>query len=287
MILPKNSQKVEAVIVVNDYKSFKEARDKLSGSVGFVPTMGALHEGHISLIKRAVSENESVVVSIFVNPTQFLEGEDLDKYPKKDLADIEICKRAGVDIVFMPTIESIYNKDELKIEAPRVRGFILEGAKRAGHFDGVLQIVMKLFNIVSPTNSYFGKKDAQQLALITQMKNDYFLDTNIVACEIVRDSSGLALSSRNVYLDTQEYKRALSLSRALKEASLMVGVKEFSVDKIKDKMYEILEPNIDKLDYIAVVDREFNMLNEVEINNSIILVAAFIGTTRLIDNIWL
>ena len=274
------------MIIVNDYKSFKEHRDKLSGSIGFVPTMGALHEGHLSLIKRARQENKSVVVSIFVNPTQFLEGEDLDKYPKKDAADIKICELAGVDILFMPTIDSIYNKDELKIEAPKVRGFILEGAKRAGHFDGVLQIVMKLFNIVKPTNSYFGKKDAQQLALITQMKNDYFLDTNIVPCEIVRDARGLALSSRNVYLSTQEYEKALSLSKSLKEAALLVSKGELDSKIIKQEMKDILEPNVTKLDYVAIVDREFNRLEKVEPQNSIILVAAFVGTTRLIDNIW-
>ncbi len=274
------------MIVVNDYKAFKEARDKLKGKVGFVPTMGALHEGHISLIKRAKQENDAVVVSIFVNPTQFLEGEDLDKYPRKDSADIEICKRIGIDILFMPTIDSIYNKDELKIEAPKIRGFILEGAKRAGHFDGVLQIVMKLFNIVNPTNSYFGKKDAQQLALITQMKNDYFLNTNIIPCEIVRDAKGLALSSRNVYLSKNEYEKALFLSRSLKEAAIMVSQGELNVLTIENKMLSILEPNVTKLDYIAIVDRDFNRLDKVECGNSIILVAAFVGTTRLIDNIW-
>jgi pantoate--beta-alanine ligase len=273
--------------VVNDYKSFKNIRKNFNKTVGFVPTMGALHEGHISLIKKARKENDFLVVSIFVNPTQFLEGEDLDKYPRKEEADLQICKRAGVDLVFMPSIESIYNKDELSIIAPKIKGFILEGAKRPGHFDGVLQIVLKLFNIVKPTNAYFGKKDAQQLFLISKMVKDYFLDINIIPCEIVRDNDGLALSSRNVYLSKEERKRALSISQALKEGANLIANGQTDVNEIKNKMYNILAKNVDKIDYIEIVDREFNKLNQVRIKNSIILIAAYVGNTRLIDNIWI
>ena len=274
------------MVIVKDVSTLKKERLKLKGSIGFVPTMGALHEGHISLIKRAKEENDFVIVSIFVNPTQFLEGEDLDKYPRKDEADIAICKRAGVDILFMPTIESIYNKDELLISAPKIRGYILEGAKRPGHFDGVLQIVMKLFNITNPTNAYFGKKDAQQLALITQMVKDYFLDVTIKPCEIVRDSRGLALSSRNVYLNEVEYKKALSLSSSLKLAANLISKGERDSSKVVSKMRDILKKDVTKLDYIAIVDREFNYIEKIDIGESIILVAAFIGKTRLIDNMW-
>ena len=274
------------MVIVKDVSTLKKERLKLKGSIGFVPTMGALHEGHISLIKRAKEENDFVIVSIFVNPTQFLEGEDLDKYPRKDEADIAICKRAGVDILFMPTIESIYNKDELLISAPKIRGYILEGAKRPGHFDGVLQIVMKLFNITNPTNAYFGKKDAQQLALITQMVKDYFLDITIKPCEIVRDSRGLALSSRNVYLNEVEYKKALSLSSSLKLAANLISKGERDSSKVVSKMRDILKKDVTKLDYIAIVDREFNYIEKIDIGESIILVAAFIGETRLIDNMW-
>ena len=273
--------------VVRSAQELKNAKKNLSGTVGFVPTMGALHDGHISLIKRARQENDIVIVSIFVNPTQFLEGEDLDKYPRRDEADKKICELAGVDILFMPTIDSMYNQDELKISAPKVRGYILEGAKRPGHFDGVLQVVLKLLNITTPTRAYFGKKDAQQLALITQMAKDYFLDTEIVPCEIVRDSDGLALSSRNVYLSEDEHKRALSLSRSLKLASDMVAKGELNCKKIKGQMRQELLKNVDKLDYVAIVNREFKEIDKVEIGNSIILAAAFVGTTRLIDNIWL
>jgi len=235
---------------------------------------------------RSRKENDFVIVSIFVNPTQFLEGEDLDKYPRRDEADKLICQKAGVDILFMPTIDSIYNRDELLITAPKIRGFILEGAKRPGHFDGVLQVVMKLFNIINPTNAYFGKKDAQQLALITQMVKDYFMDVNIVPCNIVRDNKGLALSSRNVYLNEDEKQRALSLSTSLKLASDMIAKGQLDSKHIQNAMQELLLKSVDKLDYIAIVDREFNRLDKVEIGNTILLVAAFVGTTRLIDNIW-
>ena len=273
--------------IIKDAKELKKIRKKLQGSVGFVPTMGALHDGHLSLIQRARDENDFVIVSIFVNPTQFLEGEDLDKYPRKEQADIEICKRAGVDILFMPTIDSIYFKDELKILAPKIRGYILEGAKRPGHFDGVLQVVMKLFHITKPDRAYFGKKDAQQLALITQMANDYFFDVKIIPCEIIRDENGLALSSRNAYLSDDEKKRALSLSRALKLAVNMVtkGVLKSSV--IKEAMEKELLKSVDKLDYVAIVNRAFEEIEQIEIGNTIILVAAYVGTTRLIDNIWI
>ncbi len=275
------------MVVVNNYESFQKERKKLQGSVGFVPTMGALHSGHVSLIQRAREECDFVVVSIFVNPTQFLEGEDLDKYPRKDEADKKICQLAGVDILFMPTIDSIYNKDELLIAAPKVRGFILEGAKRPGHFDGVLQIVMKLLNITSATHAYFGKKDAQQLMLIQQMVRDYFMNINIVPCEIVRDTQGLALSSRNVYLSQDEYNKALSLSHSLKEATNLIikGVTDCST--IKEAMVEILLADVTALEYVAIVDRDFHSLAQIEKGNTIILVAAFIGTTRLIDNIWI
>ncbi len=275
------------MVVVRSFEEFQKLRKDIQGSTGFVPTMGALHNGHISLIKQAREQNDVVVVSIFVNPTQFLEGEDLDKYPRKDKEDIEICKQEGVDIVFMPTIDSIYNKDELKISAPKIRGFILEGAKRPGHFDGVLQVVMKLFNIVKPTRAYFGKKDAQQLALITQMEQDYFLGIEIVPCEIIRDSDGLALSSRNIYLSKEERKRALSLSKALFKAKELIEAGEVDTHIITKEMEEIVLPNVDKLEYIAFVNRAFHQISKVEPDNTIILIAAFVGKTRLIDNIWL
>ncbi len=278
------------MLVVNLVEELKEKIKELNGSIGFVPTMGALHEGHLSLIKKARDENDIVIVSIFVNPTQFLEGEDLDKYPRRERADKKICKLANVDILFMPTINSIYNRDELRIEAPAIRGFILEGAKRAGHFDGVLQIVMKLFNIVSfnkpeKFRAYFGKKDAQQLTLITQMVKDYFINVEIIPCDIIRDSDGLALSSRNVYLTKDERLKALSISRSLKRASKLVMQNILDKKSIEKEMREIMRDI--EIEYIAIVDREFNSIDKIELKNSILLVAGKVGNTRLIDNIWI
>ncbi len=271
--------------VVHTPQELKALRDSLSGSVGFVPTMGALHEGHLSLIKKSVEQNDHTIVSIFVNPTQFLPGEDFSKYPRRYEADRKICELAGVDILFMPEADAMYHEDEVLIKAPKAKGYILEGHFRPGHFDGVLQVVNKLFHLVRPTRAYFGKKDAQQLYLIEQMVRDFFFDIEIVPCDIVRDPDGLALSSRNVYLSENERKRALLLSKALKRAAKMVQSGEYSVDRIKAKMLEILEPI--KLDYVEIVNREFEPIQKIEIGNTIILVAGYVGSTRLIDNIWI
>ncbi len=274
------------MIIVRTIKELHEAKRDLSGSIGFVPTMGALHHGHLSLVRQARQENEHLIVSIFVNPTQFLEGEDLDSYPRKEVADIRICELSGVDILFMPTIDQMYERDELCIGAPAIKGYVLEGEKRPGHFDGMLQVVMKLLNLSSATKAYFGKKDAQQLALITQMVKNYFMDVEIIPCEIVRDDNGLALSSRNVYLEEDEKKRALALSRSLKRATKLVMAGELNVEAIKKVMLNVLE-DADEVEYVAIVDREFNALEEVVIGNTIILVAAWVGKPRLIDNLWI
>jgi len=278
------------MIIVNSIEELFKATEKFKGSVGFVPTMGALHEGHLSLIRHAREANDFVVVSIFVNPTQFLEGEDLDAYPRKEEADAKICELAGVDVIFMPNSEMMYEADELSITAPAIRGFILEGTKRPGHFDGMLQVVMKLLNLIAynkPTNfrAYFGKKDAQQLALIMQMVKNYFINVEIVPCDIVRDTDGLALSSRNVYLSKEERAKALALSQSLKKATELIMKKEFSVVVIKEAMLEVLQEV--EVEYVALVNREFQAIEEVEIGNTIMLVAAKVGTTRLIDNLWI
>jgi len=262
-------------------KTLKENTKK----IGFVPTMGALHEGHISLIKKAKEENELVVVSIFINPTQFLKGEDLDKYPKKDEADKKICEISGVDILFFPHADDIYGRDEVSLLAPNVRGFVLEGASRPSHFNGVLTVVMKLLNIVNPTKAYFGKKDAQQLNLIKLMVKQLFMNVDIVPVDTVREKDGLALSSRNIYLDNAQRKEALKISSSLKEASDMISKNILDVDKIKIKMREILS-SLD-IYYVEILNREFELIDSVEIGNTIILVEVKVGTTRLLDNIWL
>ena len=251
--------------------------------VGFVPTMGALHSGHLSLIKRCVNENDISIVSIFVNPTQFLEGEDFDKYPKKIEADKKICSLAGVDILFLPTVDEIYFEDELSILAPKIKGYILEGYKRPGHFNGVLQVVLKLLNITRANNAYFGKKDAQQLYLIKKMVKELFLRTKIVECEIVREDEGLALSSRNSYLNKKEKLDALLISKSLKKATQMVSKGEKDTKKIKEQMLKILKPL--KVEYIEITDRDFNKIDTIQVGNSRILVVAYVGLTRLIDNV--
>jgi len=275
------------MIIIDNIEKLKDIISSADGEIGFVPTMGSLHDGHISLIKKAREENKVVVVSIFVNPTQFLVGEDLDKYPKKDEADKKICELCGVDYLFMPDINTMYGKDEVLIKAPSLSSFILEGEKRPGHFDGVLQIVLKLFNIVKPNNAYFGKKDAQQLSLIEQMVKNLYLDINIVPCDIVREKDGLAFSSRNIYLSKEERVESLKISQSIKLAAKMVGNKETRVDKIICKMTEVLSSKSIEIEYISITNREFKSINTIDVKKSIILVAVKIGSTRLIDNIWI
>ena len=270
---------------IETVRKLVDAARKSGKSIGFVPTMGALHEGHISLIKQARVKNEIVVVSIFVNPTQFLEGEDLDSYPKKDEADKKICELSEVDILFFPHAKDIYSEDEVTLLAPKVRGFVLEGNSRPGHFNGVLTVVMKLLNIVQPTNAYFGKKDAQQLNLISLMVKQLFMSVNIVACETMRDSDGLAMSSRNIYLSKEQRVQALKISSSLQIAFGMVNQGIVDVSEIVLQMREKLEPL--EIFYVEILSREFEVLENVEIGNSIVLVEARVGTTRLLDNIWL
>lgn len=270
--------------VLKTIDELQEVRKNIDSTVGFVPTMGALHDGHISLIKKAREENEIVIVSIFVNPTQFLPGEDLDAYPRRDEADKKICEMCKVDYVFMPEISTMYGSEEILIKAPN-KSYMLEGKTRPGHFDGVLQVVLKLFGLVQPTNAYFGKKDAQQLSLIEQMVKNLFLPINIVPCDIIREKDGLAMSSRNVYLDETQRKDALLISKSLYNAASLIAKGELDVKKVKDKIYEVMS-SLD-VEYVAIVDKEFNEIETIELKNTVILVVARFGNTRLLDNIWL
>jgi len=260
-------------------------RKSLTCNIGFVPTMGALHQGHISLIKKSVQENDCSIVSIFVNPTQFLAGEDFTSYPNRHKADLKICELAGIDALFMPNIDEIYFENEPSIVAPMTQSYILEGYERPKHFDGVLRVVLKLLNLTKPTNAYFGKKDAQQLFLIQNMVKTLFLDATIVPCEIVRDENGLALSSRNVYLSDKEKQEALNISKSLKIASKEIMRGELYVKAIKEKMNEILK-NLE-VEYIEITNREFQKIEKIDLKNSMILVAAKVGKIRLIDNMWI
>ncbi|MBN2815379.1 MAG: pantoate--beta-alanine ligase [Campylobacterales bacterium] len=270
--------------IIYDPLELQEYLKNRSETIGFVPTMGALHEGHISLIKKAREQNELVVVSIFVNPTQFLKGEDLDSYPSKNEADTKICKLANVDVLFFPTKEGMYLNDEVSLLAPKVRGYVLEGATRPGHFNGVLTVVIKLLNIVRPTRAYFGKKDAQQLNLIMLMVKHLFMHVEIIPVDTVRDSDGLAKSSRNVYLSPEERVEALKISKSLHEASKLVSRRELNSRQIEEKMREVLAPL--EVAYVAILNREFERIDEIQIGNTVILVEAVVGRTRLLDNIW-
>lgn len=270
---------------VREPKQLQAIRKELTGSVGFVPTMGALHHGHLELIRRSVRENDHTVVSIFVNPTQFLPGEDLARYPRKEEADRILCEKAGVDWLFMPEAESLYFADESLVQAPRIAGYVLEGSIRPGHFSGVLQVVLKLLHLTSPNRAYFGKKDAQQLVLIQAMVCQLFLDVEIVPCDTVRDSDGLALSSRNVYLSAEERREALRLPQALKKAGQMIMKGEQEASQLVDAMQGVL--NGVEIDYLAVTDRQLHPRSMVQSGDTLILGAVRIGQTRLIDNLWI
>lgn len=270
---------------INELKQWRKAQTK---SIGFVPTMGALHQGHRSLMLESKTKAELLVVSIFVNPTQFLEGEDFDKYPKREESDFTICERVGVDCLFLPNIEMMYEKDELSILAPQVRSYTLEGSSRPGHFDGVLQIVLKLFNLVQPDYAFFGKKDAQQLSMIQHMVERLFLPLEIVPCATVREDDGLALSSRNVYLSKEERVHALQLSKSLRKASSLILSEVLDSQEIIQEMHTFFK-NIEgvKVEYIAIVNRAFEDISKVEVQNTIIVLAVKVGQTRLIDNLWI
>jgi pantoate--beta-alanine ligase len=271
--------------IIKSPNALKDALKTAQGSVGFVPTMGALHIGHKTLIQAAREANDIVVVSIFVNPTQFLPGEDLDAYPRRKEADEKICSLAGVDFLFYPDVSDMYGEDEVSLIAPDVRGYILEGTSRPGHFSGVLTVVNKLLNIVRPDRAYFGRKDAQQLMLIREMVKNLFMDVEIVPCHTVRDSDGLALSSRNAYLSADERSEALKISRALTKASHLVGKGVLECDRLYAEMLAVLEPL--EVEHVAIVNRAFMPIETVEVGNTIILVEAVVGTTRLLDNVWI
>lgn len=275
---------LKAVISINSAADLLSRREGLTGSVGFVPTMGALHAGHMSLIRQAREENDHVIVSIFVNPTQFLPGEDFTRYPRKKEADELLCKSAGCDLLFLPQTQEIYGADEPMVKAPAVAGYTLEGQVRPGHFDGVLTVVLKLLNLARPTKAYFGKKDAQQLILIRQMVERFFLPVTIVSGETIRQKDGLALSSRNEYLSDTERTQALKISQSLFEASRLIKQGQNQTAAIETAVQRVLDPL--PIDYVAITDRQLRPIDQVAKGESLILVAARVGSVRLIDNMW-
>jgi pantoate--beta-alanine ligase len=273
--------------IVETIPDLRVARAQLTGDVGVVPTMGALHEGHFSLVRRACDENDAVLVTIFVNPTQFNNPDDLTAYPRNLQRDTDLLCTLGVDVIFTPTPAMMYPPGyQTFIEVTDVT-LRLEGEHRPGHFRGVATVVAKLFNLTQPTRAYFGQKDAQQVAVIRQMVTDLNFPLEMVVCPTVREADGLAMSSRNQNLTPAQRQAAPVLYRALQAAQQAFGDGEHGAQVLRDLMYDTLaaEP-LAETDYISVADgltlREF----EQEISTPALLsMAVSIGKTRLIDNL--
>ncbi|HCN61636.1 MULTISPECIES: pantoate--beta-alanine ligase [Mammaliicoccus] len=255
-------------------------------TIGLVPTMGALHDGHLKMMKQSIEENDVTVVSIFVNPLQFGPNEDFDDYPRPFESDLEKLKQIGVDYVFHPTVEEMYPGELSMTITVGHLAQVLEGKKRPGHFDGVVTVVNKLFNMIQPTNAYFGKKDAQQLAIIEKMVEDFNHTVNIVPIEIVREEDGLAKSSRNIYLTEAERREAVHLSKSLQLAKQLYDQGERKSNFLIEEITQYLEKNISG----EIVEVAIYSYPELEEQHTIkgqifISLAVKFSQARLIDNI--
>ena len=279
--------------------TIKEVREQVKKwkkeglTVGLVPTMGALHNGHLSLIKKAVEKCDKVVVSVFVNPIQFCPGEYLDKYPITLEADTKLCNDAGVSIVFAPSPSEMYGQSEMRtndfltyVIPPFFYVNKLCGKSRVGHFDGVCTVVNKLFNIVQPDFAFFGQKDAQQLIIIKKMVKDLNIPVEIIPCPIVREESGLALSSRNKYLSEEDKKEALVLSKILNNIKDCYKKGITDVEALKETAFQFLTDK-HELEYLELLDCEDLEEKKIADNNTRVFIACKVGGVRLIDNILL
>lgn len=273
---------------LNNIAAVRAARAGLAGSVGFVPTMGALHEGHLSLVRAARAENDHVFVSIFVNPTQFGPDEDFDAYPRDAERDLALLRAERVDFVFLPSVEEMYPPGAETFVDVGPIAQVLEGASRPGHFRGVATVVLKLFNIVQPQRAYFGRKDAQQLVVVRRLVRDLDVPVAVVPMPTVREPDGLAMSSRNAYLSPPERKAATVLYQALTLAQEMWAKSVRDAEAVRSRMRELIaaEP-LARLDYVSVADPE--TLTELERiqGPALVSLAVRIGKTRLIDNVTL
>jgi pantoate--beta-alanine ligase len=274
--------------VLSTITEFREVRKKVRGSVGFVPTMGYLHEGHLVLVRRAREENKTVVVSIFVNPTQFGPSEDFARYPRDPERDLAMLEKEEVNLVFMPSVEEMYPEgfcSWVDVEKVTER---LEGAVRPGHFRGVTTVVAKLFNIVQPTRAYFGQKDAQQVVVIKRMVADLNMNLDIIVVPTHREPDGLAMSSRNIYLSPEERQAALVLWKSLNLAQQLWQQGERKAERVQQQMVALIQKEpLAKIDYVSIADPE--TLEEIaKIDRpALVSLAVRIGKTRLIDNITL
>ena len=283
---------MEVQQTINATRSWSQYRRYKGKSVGFVPTMGALHQGHLSLIRQARKDNDFVVVSVFVNPIQFAPNEDFDNYPRKIRLDLDLLEKECVDLVFAPSNEEMYPKDDsrmnqtwLDVVGPITEG--LCGISRPTFFRGVTTIVAKLFNIVQPKRAYFGWKDAQQLAAIRQMVNDLNFDLEVIGLPIVREDDGLAMSSRNAYLTKDERQEAKIVYQSLELAKSRILRGETSVKKITTEMKLLVEDSaLSRIDYTTIVSSQtFQPILELEKGQDILIaIATYVGSTRLIDN---
>jgi len=270
---------------IQETKDRIKAWKKSGYTIGFVPTMGFLHEGHLSLMRKSAQENAKTVVSIFVNPTQFSPSEDFSKYPRNFEADARMCEETGVDLIFSPGVEEMYMGDADTFVDIGKLSEELCGKSRPGHFRGVCTVVNKLFNIIMPDRAYFGQKDAQQLAVISRMVRDLNMNVEIVPCPIVREDDGLAKSSRNAYLSSGERVAAGVLYKAIIEGERLIKAGERNPEKITSEMKRIIaaEP-LARIDYVEIVDGD--SIEKISVVKGRVLAAAavFIGKTRLIDN---
>ena len=276
---------MKVVGTIKEVRAFVKEWKRNGETVGFVPTMGYLHEGHGSLITKARENNDKVVVSIFVNPMQFGPSEDLDSYPRDLEKDSKFCESLGADLIFHPEPEEMYHEDFSSYVDMSVLTEELCGLSRPVHFRGVCTVVNKLFNIVQPDNAYFGEKDAQQLAIIKHMVQDLNMDVNVVGCPIVREEDGLAKSSRNTYLSSEERQAALILSKTIELGKKLVAEGETDADVLVAKMKENIETEpMAKIDYVKAVNG-LTMQQQKEIKAPMLVaMAVYIGKTRLIDN---
>lgn len=275
------------MVVVKNIDEMKKICRELrkEKTIGFVPTMGYLHEGHLSLVRRSKKENDITVVSIFVNPTQFGPNEDYNSYPRNLNRDASLLEKEDVDYVFIPEIEQMYPKDYSTYINEESLSRHLCGRSRPGHFRGVCTVVTKLFNIVKPNRAYFGQKDAQQFRVIRRMVRDLNMDVEVIECPIVREPDGLAMSSRNIYLSTEERNQALALNRSLKIAENLYRSGEKNTERMKEKIVQYLS-SFDKIkiDYVEIVSEEtLEPVEKIE-GKVVVAIAAWVGKARLIDN---
>jgi pantoate--beta-alanine ligase len=274
--------------VVSTLNELRSAKSDLLPPLGLVPTMGFLHEGHLSLIKRAKEECKSVGASIFVNPTQFGEGEDLEAYPRDLPRDLRLLEEEGVDLVWVPTIEDVYPTDSQTWVVVEELTKQLEGVQRPGHFRGVTTVVAKLFNAFQPDRAYFGQKDAQQALVIRRMVKDLLLPIEIVVCPIVREDDGLAMSSRNAYLNPEQRRAAMVLHHALRDATERFKNGERDAEALRRSMLAVIQDEpLARVQYVSAAAPDTLEEAQGEIQIALLSMAVYMGDTRLIDNVML